>query len=121
MPKQAQHAKWLPHDDERLLEMIEKGNSWDEIAESFPERTRLALLERYRKLRRISSGSWTLPAPNSVRNPYYTPEEDELLVKLKESGESWKDIAKSFPGRGKRGLQYRYYALEQQRREKGER
>lgn len=120
MPKQAKKERWVPHDDERLLEMIERGKSWDEIAEYFPGRTKQALLERYRKLRTTPPGPWTPPAPNRVKGPNYTPEEDELLLKLKERGESWIDIAKSFPGRSKRGLQYRYYALQRERRENGQ-
>ncbi len=52
-----------------------------------------------------------IPWPSSyglTERAKYTSEEDERLIKLKESGLSWRELARRFPGRSRVELQDRY-------------
>ncbi|KAG5971208.1 hypothetical protein E4U56_007048 [Claviceps arundinis] len=50
----------------------------------------------------------------------WSAEEDDFLVRSKESRTSWKEISKSLPGKSPHSCQVRYYELRDQRRRGGE-
>ncbi len=99
-------SNYTPEHDQLLIELGEKGLSWKQIAaESFPGWTMLELRDRYMLLQRERAGPRV-----------YTPEQNQLLIELREKGLSWKKIAaESFPGWTMVELRDRYKLLQKER------
>lgn len=114
------------HDTQRLVRLKEISRlTWDEIVAQFPGWSEHALGRRYKKFKTSNSNEGLSAGANSeamllgsVRpNPNHpksrmTPEDDELLVRLKEDARlTWREITTYFPGRSKDTLGSRYRAL----------
>lgn len=97
---------WTSDEEEILLKLAETDKSWDEIAEYLPGRSAQAVGLHYKVL---SDGSL---AAKRARHRYM-PEEDKLLLKLKEAGVPWKDMPAHFNNRTQASLESRYKALGQ--------
>ena len=77
---------WTPEENKRVLELVEAGKSWNEIAEDLPGRTVRAIRQQYRHLTK-----GTL-APKKVHKQY-TAEEDKVIIKALEEGKNWTEIS----------------------------
>ena len=107
--KQQGPVPWTPTEDEQLLRLVdEKDGEWRSVADELPGREPEAAQRRYERL-------ITIFKPGL--RPF-TPEEDELLVKLCRWGETWNDIARSFRGRRISTLAHRYKFLTGESKEK---
>lgn len=100
--------KWTVEEQARLVELREKGLSWSELVDSFPERSWKTLRNRYYKITKDPS------APKKRRGRFWTPEEDELLLELAAMGKSWVEIAESLPGRTPSAVKGRYHSIPRQ-------
>ncbi len=95
-------VRWTAEEEQLLIELKEKGLSWSQMLEFFPGRSKDALRSRYFDKLKVKG-------PDSVRLTRWTPEEDQLLVELKEKkGLKWEQILKSFPHRTLKSIQSRY-------------
>ena len=103
-PKRAPGDAWTGQEIKRLRALVKAGLPWKEIAEYFPNRTQSAVHSRYKAL---LDGR---PTPKAPRRPF-TAEEDELLIKLKGEGMSFKKMSSSFTGRSGSTLAARYKGL----------
>lgn len=99
---------YKPEDDQLILKMKWEGKSWEEIANALPgpKRSISSLHMRYQRLKKLHGLD---KAPTEVKKTSYTPEEDERIKRLKESGMSWNDIAKAVPGHSVGGLRDHYH------------
>ncbi len=113
-PKNPQY-KFSQGEDELLLEMVEKGFEWPEIATFFTGRSLFTLQQRYKTLTEPKAPH---EAPTYNRNPAYTTEDDALMIRAKEvEGLTWKQVAeKYFPNRTQKGLEIRYSSLKRRAR-----
>ncbi len=90
-------------DEDQCLEVLKRrGLPWHEIVSYFPGRTVLGLKKRWNGYLKVE-----LDLDRQITN--FTPEEDELLIRLKGQGLTWAEIVKSFKGRTLHGLQTRWY------------
>ncbi|CZR55696.1 uncharacterized protein PAC_05584 [Phialocephala subalpina] len=99
----------LTAEDDDLLMRLKKESrlNWADITKHFPGRTSETLRSRYKDLTRSEPR----------QKPYgYTPEETQLLLKLKDEGLSWLDIAKQIPGRSPDVLKHQYQWLTKNKR-----
>ena len=103
--------KWTAEEEERLMELREKQVPWNEVVKSFPERNWKALVTKYNRLAQDPS------APKTERAKLWTPEENQRLLELKETGasRSWGEIAESFPGRSQTAVKSHYASLTKDR------
>ena len=92
---------WTLAQDKVLHVLRAHGESWESILELFPDKTETALKTRYDEITN------ELPQPNNSQW-LWTPEEESRLLKLKESGLDWREIAKEMPGRSP-GAVYKHY------------
>jgi hypothetical protein len=90
---------WSLEEDRQLKKLREEDEvEWEEIAGSFPGRSKQACQQRYST--RINEGEKRLG---------WTKEETLQLQRLREEDElKWDEIAKSFPGRSMRSCEIRY-------------
>ena len=95
---------WTHEEEQLLLKLREEERPWDEISEFFPERNWQALASRYHSLKRTMQEK-----PKEVQS--WTPEEDKVLLDLRETGISWRKIAESLPERNERAIRNRYRHL----------
>ena len=108
MPKKSRKkaVKWTPKEEELLIELRDgRGLSWNEIDQHFPGRGWSALESKYYYLKRGR------PAPETVLDESWTPEEYDQLMTLKKEGKSWREIAEAMPGHSQRSLERRYRSL----------
>nr|POE84620.1 rik1-associated factor 1 [Quercus suber] len=130
-----QMSVYSAEDDALLIRLKAEGKSWDEIAKSFPTRSKFALQTRYStKLRERASqdatvsGHWSsgrkhgpdqdslirnqLPIPTRpgpISRVGWCREDDILLSKLKELDNlPWKEIGRYFPRRTHKAIEQRY-------------
>ncbi len=101
--------QWTPEEDQLLTELREKKSlSWKQIIEFFPGRTPGAVQKHY-QLR----AKEMLEQPKETHERswgQWTPEEDQLLVELKEKkGLTMRQIVESFPGRSAEAVERHYY------------
>jgi len=96
----AKRALWQPHEDAKLLKLVEKyGQKWTEIGRKIGGRTCKQVRDRYLNNLR----------PN-INNSPFTKEEDEKLVELYlKLGTKWKQIAELIPGRTESQVKNRFY------------
>ena len=102
---------WTPEEKQRILRLREAGTpeSWEEVAKVFPGRTATAVEAYYYSIARKGR-----PAPASTL-AFYTAEEDELLLELRNTDMSWKEISKHFKNRSLNSLGLRYRRLTENR------
>ena len=106
--------QYLVHLKENLL------YAWSDIAAEFPCWTRDSLFCRYRRWLKKNPSAIVerpfapsaLPKPStSHENGKYTPEDDQLIIDLKQNSMTWPQIKKFFPGRSRKALRTRYSFL----------
>jgi hypothetical protein len=97
--KRAQGVPWSKEHSLLLKKLKEKGLSYEKISKSFPGRDAISCKNRYNH---INEGE------KIEKIARWSKEHSLLLKKLKEKGQSWEKIAKSFPGRDVRSCQGRY-------------
>lgn len=104
----ADDKSYKPEDDQMLLKLRWEGKSWNEITKALsgPERSLDSVRKRYHKLKKLHGLE---AAPTEHKRTTYTPEEERRLVRLKESGKSWKEISEAFPGHSFNSLKVRYH------------
>ncbi len=99
---------FTPEEDQCLEELKSQGLEWEKIIEHFPGRTMQGLVRRW-------STHGRMKANVKPGSPRYTPEEDQLLRRLKGQGTlTWAEIAESFERRNVRSLTNRWYQLKQE-------
>lgn len=103
-PKVEARRPWTDEEKELLFKLRESNLSWAEIVESFPGRSKSALVGKYRSL------TYDRSAPG-VFQKKWTAEENELLLKLGKEGMPWKERVKFFDNRTLRALQTQYKKL----------
>lgn len=90
--KVRQRLKFLPEEDEKLKNLVEKygTNSWSQVATKMPGRNVRQCRERWKHY---------LSVDKTYQNPF-TPEEDQIIVeKFFELGPKWTKISKFLQGR----------------------
>ena len=97
-------ARWTAEEDRRLLELREQGKSWEEVHKIFPERSWIAVIARYHRLKPDA------PGPTKEVN-FWTEEEEKLLLELVKADISWEEMAKQLPGRTAKALRAKYRNL----------
>ena len=98
--------RWTPKEEELLIELRDgRRLPWNEIDQHFPSRGWKALRAKYYQLKRGR------PAPKTILDRSWTPEEYDQLMTLKKEGKSWKEIAEAMPGRSQESLESRYQSL----------
>jgi hypothetical protein len=91
---------WSKEEDLQLKKLKEDGMQWEEIAKSFPGRTRMACQLRY--TRHINEGE-------KIAKVAWSSKDFKQLKKLREKdGLRWEEIAESLPGRSKDACRRRY-------------
>ena len=101
--KRKKAERWTPEEEELLVELRDGlGLPWNDIDQHFPNRAWKALERKYYQLKRGR------PAPKTILDESWTPEEYDQLMALKEEGKSWKEIAEAMPGRSQKALESRY-------------
>jgi hypothetical protein len=96
--KKVNGLAWSKEEELQLKKLKEDGLQWEEIAKSFPGRTRAACKMRY--------CSHVNEAEKIVA---WTSKDDKQLKRLREKdGMPWKEIEGSFPGRTVKACQSRY-------------
>lgn len=107
VPKIFKRAKyWTEEEIELLLELRDEQQlSWEEISESFPERTWTALRMKHFKL--------TSNAEGTRKTKPWSQEERSLLLKLKEEDPnmSWERVSEHFPERSTSAIRSLYHYL----------
>jgi hypothetical protein len=91
-------APFTVEEDAKVLELVRKGKSWQEIASALTKRKARQVHERYINYLSpdLKTGAWT-------------EEEDAQLVRLvKELGPLWSKIAERLPGRSQSAIKNRY-------------
>ncbi len=96
-----QQTKFTPEEDQRLRQLKEQGLKWAEIGKYFEGRSIAALQSRWRY---YLEPKWE----GRLKKADYTPEEDQLLIRLKGQGLKWAEIVEHFEGRSAGGLQRRW-------------
>lgn len=107
-PDGTRKTKPWSQEERRLLLELRKENpnmSWERISEYFPERSTNAVSGFYRYL---TKGR---PVPKTFRG-FWTAEENELLLKLATDRMPWKERVKFFNGRTVMSLKQQYARLE---------
>ena len=90
---------WWPSEDKVILEKVDQGYRWRDIAEVLPGRTSESIRDRY----------------NNHLDPYlkkskWTKEEDRILFTEQfRIGNKWTEISKKLPGRSVNSVKNRYY------------
>jgi hypothetical protein len=95
-------GSWTPQEDEVIINFVKTYGckSWTKLAKMLPGRIGKQCRERW--LNHLN--------PTITRDPW-TPEEDELLMKLhKEHGNSWSKIAARMPNRADNMIKNRWYS-----------
>ena len=97
----------LTTDEEQLLLKLrqEQERPWREIIEYFPGRKLKYIQARYYTLRETKQEE----SPKDLRA--WTDEEKEILLDLRKTGQSWREIAKDLPGRSVGAIIDHYYYL----------
>ena len=95
---------WTPQEDGRLLKLVEKGLSADQIANRFSKRNLNSIKSHYYYL----TGESIEP---SGRGKKFTAEEDELLLRLSDTDLTFKEKAKFFENRSEKSITSRHYKL----------
>lgn len=96
--KQLENA-WTPAEDARLVEMRGAGAGYDEIAGALG-RTARASRHRATQLRK-RGGEIARPKPKPAPRRPWSPEEDAILRRGREAGESFSGLTAHLPGRTK--------------------
>lgn len=97
------YTKWTKDEDNLLKGAAERhAYDWPEVAKHFPGKTTACVRKR-----------WDLKHNPSTIKTKWTPEEDELILKLKKElgGGFWKDMSKHMPGRPPDAIKNRYYSV----------
>ena len=95
---------WTEEEKKLLLELVEAGKSWEEIAEYFPGRTVTAVRATHNRL------TTDVQAPRRVVRKW-TAEEDELLLELAKARVPWEERVTHFDSRTLGALTTRYEIL----------
>jgi hypothetical protein len=88
---------WSREEELKLKKLKGDGLAWEEIAKSFPGRSKGACQSRF-----------TYHVNEAEKRAPWSSNDDNQLKKLRESGLTWKEIAKSFPGRSEVASRTRY-------------
>ncbi|KAG7363352.1 Myb-like DNA-binding protein [Nitzschia inconspicua] len=92
-------GKWLQHEDETILFMVEQGKKWAEIAHRLPGRIGENVRERY----------VNVLDPLLKKTPW-TEKEDEILFEAQARlGNRWSAIRKFIPGRSENSIKNRFH------------
>ena len=95
-PKRAASPRlWTPEEEKKLLELGDRGFSWEEMAKFIPGRTPFAVREHYKLVMDQKS---------------FTAEEEKLLLRLRKADISWDNIAVWFRWRSIQTLKRQYRA-----------
>ena len=99
VPKPNRDKRWEDWEDQLILEHRKAGERLSKISELLSHRTASALRNRwYRVLKHRTEA--TIAAPIATGSQHRrTLGEGQLLKSLRESGQSWTEIAKTFPDR----------------------
>ena len=110
-PTKKRAKLWTPEEKQRILKLREAGTpeSWEEVAKLFPGRTAMAVEAYYYLITRKER-----PVPASTL-AFFSAEEDELLLELKDIVMSWKERNKHFKNRSLNSLKKRYRRLTEDR------
>lgn len=97
---------WSADEDENMKKAVDLyGTDWKKVSEMVVGRTSKQCRDRYK-----------LKLDPSINHGPWTPEEDDLLVKLQEQlGNQWTKIAKQMPGRTENSVKSRFASLERSR------
>ena len=97
--------RWTPEDEELLIEAVEAGMTWEEMAQLF-ERDEESVKRRVGSL--LDSGRLDL-APQIAARRRYTTTDFELMQEKLDEGMSWEDMANShFPGRSPNSMRIQF-------------
>lgn len=101
-PRRDNWIKWSFAEVERLIRLRRDLKlPWQEIVKQLPDRNLAAVQQKYEKVMGLKGRTVS----------YFTPEEDEELLRLRASGKSFSAIAKELPGRSKYSVWVRYLRL----------
>ncbi|SMQ52321.1 unnamed protein product [Zymoseptoria tritici ST99CH_3D7] len=111
----ARAGPWTPEEDSKLLRLKESGRPWADIVSEMPLRTFQALESRYHIISPRGPGGTRVHGSPRSRAPRggqrRTPQEDDLLLKLRERGQDWLTVQLSFPHRSRQALVLRYFKI----------
>ena len=97
------YTKWTREEDDLLKDAAERSKrDWPVVAKLFPGKTTACVRKR-----------WDLKHNPNTKKTKWTPDEDELILKLKKElgGGFWKDMSKHLPGRPPDAIKNRYYSV----------
>ena len=96
---------WTEEEKTLLVELVDANIPWEDIAKRFPERSIQALREQYN----FSTRGGRVADGGAFRQ--WTPEENELLLRLAEEDIPWEEKAAFFDNRSLAALKQRYIAI----------
>lgn len=97
-------GKWIPEEDAKLKRLREQGMSWEDITKEMSDRTASACKNRY-------SAHLIRQGQSLGAALHWTPEEDALLIALRENGQDFDAIALRLRGRSREGCLLRFSEL----------
>ncbi|GAB7341932.1 hypothetical protein MBLNU457_g0238t1 [Dothideomycetes sp. NU457] len=117
-PDERVQTTWTRSEDAHLYELICQGKDWEEIAHSFPGRSAQVCRRRHQSyLTRAAFGAAKPPkrkrkVMSGGPQMDWLPEEDDALVKLREDGLEFSEIARILPGRSANACSARLNTIE---------
>lgn len=109
-PAELSSPRYTPEENELLIEARASRLTWEETVALFEGRRNEAALKfQYHKLSKMPE----LQVKKLNRN--YTADEDELIVREKEKGKSYPEIAELLPDRSAKSVRSRYYKIMKER------
>lgn len=96
------YHKWTKEEDEQLRQLAEQySQDWKTIAQYFKDKSSTSVKKR-----------WDLRHNPSTKKSKWTPEEDQMILKMREKlgGGYWKTIARYLPGRPPDAIKNRFYS-----------
>lgn len=104
-------GRWTKEEDATIIQMMQEGKSFAEIAEALPDRRLNQIRERW----------MTSLDPSNNYGPW-TAEEMRILLETRERiGNKWLEIARLLPGRSVPAVKNRYYNIQTSKQREGRR
>ncbi|KAK5175277.1 uncharacterized protein LTR77_000414 [Saxophila tyrrhenica] len=105
--------RWALEEGALIVHLRSMGMYWSNIAKHLPGRSTNSCSERHQKLETLERIATNAPGPeqhlSSEPEVPWKPEEDALIIQLRNSGTTWGDIGEHMAGRSGMSCKLRYH------------